>query len=130
MTETVRKITLSRAMRTMQDLFPVEYNFYPRSWILPEELSLFVEEVHNFSSQNTTVIHNIFSSLPGIGHGLDVWMLALFVTFWNKLQNNSASLLCQERCLKIEPGRTVSPFPACSAGLRRLQYSVVSAVLH
>ncbi|NXI41490.1 TTL11 polyglutamylase, partial [Galbula dea] len=45
MTETVRKITLSRAVRTMQDLFPLEYNFYPRSWILPEELPLFVDEV-------------------------------------------------------------------------------------
>ncbi|NXC52863.1 TTL11 polyglutamylase, partial [Aleadryas rufinucha] len=45
MMETVRKITLSRAMRTMRDLFPLEYNFYPRSWILPEELSLFVDEV-------------------------------------------------------------------------------------
>ncbi|NXG00102.1 TTL11 polyglutamylase, partial [Sakesphorus luctuosus] len=45
MMETVRKITLSRAMRTMQDLFPLEYNFYPRSWILPEELPLFVAEV-------------------------------------------------------------------------------------
>ncbi|NXO50119.1 TTL11 polyglutamylase, partial [Aramus guarauna] len=45
MTEMVRKITLSRAVRTMQDLFPLEYNFYPRSWILPEEFSLFVDEV-------------------------------------------------------------------------------------
>ncbi|NXI61409.1 TTL11 polyglutamylase, partial [Anseranas semipalmata] len=45
MTEMVRKITLSRAVRTMQDLFPVEYNFYPRSWILPEEFPLFVAEV-------------------------------------------------------------------------------------
>ncbi|NXI76345.1 TTL11 polyglutamylase, partial [Rhipidura dahli] len=45
MTETVRKITLSRAMKTMQDLFPGEFNFYPQSWILPEELSVFVEEV-------------------------------------------------------------------------------------
>ncbi|XP_035197840.1 tubulin polyglutamylase TTLL11 [Oxyura jamaicensis] len=45
MTEMVRKITLSRAVRTMQDLFPIEYNFYPRSWILPEEFPLFVDEV-------------------------------------------------------------------------------------
>ncbi|XP_061867866.1 tubulin polyglutamylase TTLL11 isoform X2 [Colius striatus] len=45
MTEMVRKITLSRAVRTMQDLFPLEYNFYPRSWILPEEFPLFVTEV-------------------------------------------------------------------------------------
>lgn len=45
MTEMVRKVMLSRAVRTMQDLFPVEYNFYPRSWILPEEFPLFVAEV-------------------------------------------------------------------------------------
>ncbi|NXT13792.1 TTL11 polyglutamylase, partial [Prunella fulvescens] len=52
MTETVRKITLSRAMRTMRDLFPLEYNFYPRSWILPEELSLFVAEVRMMKDSN------------------------------------------------------------------------------
>ncbi|NXN90121.1 TTL11 polyglutamylase, partial [Bombycilla garrulus] len=52
MTETVRKITLSRAMRTMQDLFPLEYNFYPRSWILPEELPLFVAEVRMMKDSN------------------------------------------------------------------------------
>lgn len=41
----VRKITLSRAVRIMQDLFPEEYNFYPRSWILPEEFTSFLTEV-------------------------------------------------------------------------------------
>ncbi|XP_012885555.1 PREDICTED: tubulin polyglutamylase TTLL11 [Dipodomys ordii] len=45
MTEMVRKITLSRAVRIMQTLFPEEYNFYPRSWILPEELQLFTTQV-------------------------------------------------------------------------------------
>ncbi|XP_064379982.1 tubulin polyglutamylase TTLL11 isoform X5 [Dromaius novaehollandiae] len=44
MTEMVRKITLSRAVRTMQYLFPLEYNFYPRSWILPDESSFFEKE--------------------------------------------------------------------------------------
>nr|XP_031362213.1 tubulin polyglutamylase TTLL11 [Lonchura striata domestica] len=52
MMETVRKITLSRAMRTMQDLFPLEYNFYPRSWILPEELPLFMAEVRMMKDSN------------------------------------------------------------------------------
>ncbi|XP_069912489.1 tubulin polyglutamylase TTLL11 isoform X7 [Oryctolagus cuniculus] len=45
MTEMVRKITLSRAVRIMQSLFPQEYNFYPRSWILPDEFQLFVTQV-------------------------------------------------------------------------------------
>ncbi|KAK0152600.1 Tubulin polyglutamylase TTLL11 [Merluccius polli] len=41
MIEMLRKINLSRALRTMQELFPEEYNFYPRSWILPEEYQQF-----------------------------------------------------------------------------------------
>ncbi|XP_053422750.1 tubulin polyglutamylase TTLL11 isoform X2 [Nycticebus coucang] len=45
MSEMVRKITLSRAVRIMQNLFPEEYNFYPRSWILPDEFQLFVAQV-------------------------------------------------------------------------------------
>ncbi|OCT67078.1 tubulin polyglutamylase TTLL11 [Xenopus laevis] len=45
MTEMVRKINLSRAVRTMQELYPEEYNFYPQSWILPEEYHLFVAQV-------------------------------------------------------------------------------------
>ncbi|XP_063000573.1 tubulin polyglutamylase TTLL11 [Elgaria multicarinata webbii] len=52
MTEMVRKITLSRAMRTMQELFPDEYNFYPRSWILPEEFAIFLAEVHMIKDTN------------------------------------------------------------------------------
>ncbi|XP_069843105.1 tubulin polyglutamylase TTLL11-like isoform X3 [Dipodomys merriami] len=48
MTEMVRKITLSRAVRIMQTLFPEEYNFYPRSWILPEELQLFTAQILGF----------------------------------------------------------------------------------
>ncbi|XP_036117616.1 tubulin polyglutamylase TTLL11 [Molossus molossus] len=45
MTEMVRKITLSRAVRIMQNLFPDEYSFYPRSWILPDEFQLFAAQV-------------------------------------------------------------------------------------
>lgn len=41
MIEMLRKINTSRAVRTMQELFPEEYDFYPRSWILPEEFQLF-----------------------------------------------------------------------------------------
>lgn len=52
----LRKINLSRAVRTMQQLFPEEYNFYPRSWILPEEYQLFSTQVpnymHNLSIKN------------------------------------------------------------------------------
>lgn len=45
MIEMLRKINLSRAVRTMQELFPEEYDFYPRSWILPEEYQQFSTQV-------------------------------------------------------------------------------------
>lgn len=45
MTEMVRKINLSRAVRTMQELYPEDYDFYPQSWILPEEYHVFTAEV-------------------------------------------------------------------------------------
>ncbi|KAM9793955.1 tubulin polyglutamylase TTLL11 [Syngnathus typhle] len=41
MLEMSRKINLSRAVRIMEELFPVEYDFYPRSWILPDEYQQF-----------------------------------------------------------------------------------------
>lgn len=44
MTEMVRKINLSRAVRTMQELYPEDYDFYPQSWILPEEYHVFTAE--------------------------------------------------------------------------------------
>ncbi|XP_053777007.1 tubulin polyglutamylase TTLL11 isoform X1 [Desmodus rotundus] len=52
MTEMVRKITLSRAVRIMQSLFPEEYNFYPRSWILPDEFQLFAAQVRMVKDGN------------------------------------------------------------------------------
>ncbi|XP_078082532.1 tubulin polyglutamylase TTLL11 isoform X4 [Mustelus asterias] len=60
MTELVRKINFSRAVRTMQELFPEEYKFYPRSWILPEEYQNFADQVRvskeNDSSWKPTFI--------------------------------------------------------------------------
>ncbi|XP_056147185.1 tubulin polyglutamylase TTLL11 [Lampris incognitus] len=44
MVEMLKKINLSRAVRTMQELFPEEYNFYPRAWILPDEYQQFSEQ--------------------------------------------------------------------------------------
>ncbi|XP_032994096.1 tubulin polyglutamylase TTLL11 [Lacerta agilis] len=52
MTEVLRKIPLSRAMRMMKELFPDEYNFYPRSWILPEEFHIFLAEVNMMKEAN------------------------------------------------------------------------------
>lgn len=70
MTEMVRKITLSRAVRTMQNLFPEEYNFYPRSWILPDEFQLFVAQVDGWPSTPMTLeLHYGCNCVLGPGAG-------------------------------------------------------------
>ncbi|MCI4394512.1 hypothetical protein PGIGA_G00169720 [Pangasianodon gigas] len=55
MIEMLRKINLSRAVRTMQQLFPEEYNFYPRSWILPEEYQLFSTQVRLLKDSDSSL---------------------------------------------------------------------------
>ncbi|XP_067294745.1 tubulin polyglutamylase TTLL11 [Pseudorasbora parva] len=55
MIEMLRKINLSRAVRTMQELFPEEYNFYPRSWILPEEYQLFSSQIRLLKDNDSTL---------------------------------------------------------------------------
>ncbi|KPP74298.1 hypothetical protein Z043_106550 [Scleropages formosus] len=54
MIEMLRKINLSRAVRTMQELFPEEYNFYPRSWIMPEEFQLFNTQIRMAKDSDVT----------------------------------------------------------------------------
>uniref|UniRef100_A0A1I7RSU1 Tubulin polyglutamylase TTLL11 n=1 Tax=Bursaphelenchus xylophilus TaxID=6326 RepID=A0A1I7RSU1_BURXY len=48
MTDLARKIALTQAIRSMRELFPQEYNFYPQSWILPSQYNNF----RNYSSRN------------------------------------------------------------------------------
>uniref|UniRef100_A0A3B1JNG9 Tubulin tyrosine ligase-like family, member 11 n=1 Tax=Astyanax mexicanus TaxID=7994 RepID=A0A3B1JNG9_ASTMX len=55
MIEMLRKINLSRAVRTMQELFPEEYNFYPRSWILPDEYQLFSTQIRLLKDNDSTL---------------------------------------------------------------------------
>lgn len=33
MTELARKIALTQAIRSMKELYPLEYRFYPNSWV-------------------------------------------------------------------------------------------------
>ena len=62
MIEMLRKINLSRAVRTMQELFPEEYDFYPRSWILPEECQQFSTQV-SLRDESVMMLEEIFFGL-------------------------------------------------------------------
>ncbi|XP_077987227.1 tubulin polyglutamylase TTLL11-like [Glandiceps talaboti] len=52
MVEIVRKVSLTRIMNQMSILFPDEYNFYPKSWILPEQFHHFAAEAATLQKEN------------------------------------------------------------------------------
>lgn len=52
MNEMARKISLTRALSTMQKLYPDEYDFYPRSWFIPAQLTDFYDDYYNHLEMN------------------------------------------------------------------------------
>lgn len=45
MCELLSKANLTRSLKFMQMLFPDEYDFYPKTWFLPEQTEQFQEDV-------------------------------------------------------------------------------------
>lgn len=45
MNELLRKVHLTRLLNYMRSLFPNEYNFYPKTWFLPEQNQQFKDDV-------------------------------------------------------------------------------------
>ncbi|XP_030006099.1 tubulin polyglutamylase TTLL11 [Sphaeramia orbicularis] len=75
MIEMLRKINLSRAVRTMQDLFPEEYDFYPRSWILPEEYQQFVTQIRLVKENDATVNPTFIVKPDGGSQGDGIYLI-------------------------------------------------------
>ncbi|XP_024918355.1 tubulin polyglutamylase TTLL11 isoform X2 [Cynoglossus semilaevis] len=69
MIEMLRKINLSRAMRTVQELFPEEYDFYPRSWILPEEYQQFSTQSRMTKEKDPSANHTFIVKPDGGSQG-------------------------------------------------------------
>ncbi|KAM4634969.1 tubulin polyglutamylase TTLL11 [Polymixia lowei] len=75
MIEMLRKINLSRAVRTMQELFPDEYNFYPRSWILPEEYQQFSAQIRMLKENDSTVKPTFIVKPDGGSQGDGIYLI-------------------------------------------------------
>lgn len=75
MIEMLRKINLSRAVRTMQELFPEEYNFYPRSWILPEEFQQFSAQIRMVKDIDATLKPTFIVKPDGGSQGDGIFLI-------------------------------------------------------
>ncbi|XP_028274406.1 tubulin polyglutamylase TTLL11 isoform X2 [Parambassis ranga] len=75
MVEMLRKINLSRAMRTMQEVFPEEYDFYPRSWILPEEYQQFSSQIRMVKDNDATVNTTFIVKPDGGSQGDGIYLI-------------------------------------------------------
>lgn len=75
MVEMLRKINMSRAVRTMQELFPEEYDFYPRSWILPEEYQQFTTQIRLVKENDATINHTFIVKPDGGSQGDGIYLI-------------------------------------------------------
>ncbi|XP_069024824.1 tubulin polyglutamylase TTLL11 [Embiotoca jacksoni] len=75
MIEMLRKINLSRAVRTMQELFPEEYDFYPRSWILPQEYQQFSTQIRMVKENDATVNPTFIVKPDGGSQGDGIYLI-------------------------------------------------------
>uniref|UniRef100_A0A3P9JK33 Tubulin tyrosine ligase-like family, member 11 n=1 Tax=Oryzias latipes TaxID=8090 RepID=A0A3P9JK33_ORYLA len=75
MVEMLRKINMSRAVRTMQELFPEEYDFYPRSWILPEEHQLFATQIRLIKEKDAAVNPTFIVKPDGGSQGDGIYLI-------------------------------------------------------
>ncbi|XP_070845699.1 tubulin polyglutamylase TTLL11 isoform X1 [Chaetodon trifascialis] len=75
MIEMLRKINMSRAVRTMQELFPEEYDFYPRSWILPEEYQQFSTQIRMVKENDATVNPTFIVKPDGGSQGDGIYLI-------------------------------------------------------
>ncbi|KAM9338193.1 tubulin polyglutamylase TTLL11 [Symphorus nematophorus] len=75
MIEMLRKINLSRAVRTMQELFPEEYDFYPRSWILPEEYQQFSTQIRMVKENDATLNPTFIVKPDGGSQGDGIYLI-------------------------------------------------------
>ncbi|KAL7070923.1 hypothetical protein ACQ4LE_010143 [Meloidogyne hapla] len=67
MTELAKKVTLTQAISSMRELFPSEYSFYPRSWILPAQLQQFRDYCLNSDETNKCFIVKPDDGAQGTG---------------------------------------------------------------
>ncbi|XP_005109018.2 tubulin polyglutamylase TTLL11 [Aplysia californica] len=71
--EICQKINLSRWMNLMQSLYPEEYNFMPKTYLLPEQMEEFTKEVNSTKGQAE---RPVFIVKPSDGHrGIGVYMM-------------------------------------------------------
>ncbi|XP_051267679.1 tubulin polyglutamylase TTLL11 [Dicentrarchus labrax] len=75
MIEMLRKINMSRAVRTMQELFPEEYDFYPRSWILPEEYQQFSTQIRMVKENDATLNPTFIVKPDGGSQGDGIYLI-------------------------------------------------------
>ncbi|XP_068609101.1 tubulin polyglutamylase TTLL11 [Brachionichthys hirsutus] len=75
MMEMLRKINMSRAVRTMQELFPEDFDFYPRSWILPEEYQQFTAQIRSAKDDGALATPTFIVKPDGGSQGEGIYLI-------------------------------------------------------
>ena len=82
MNDILRKVHLTRLLNNMRLLFPNEYNFYPKTWFLPEQNQQFKDDVryihHTDKKHNRSLTTFIVKPSGEIKKRLYFFILFLF----------------------------------------------------
>ena len=62
-----RKNLLARNLMKMHAKFPQEYDFFPKTWVLPAEMCDFKAQFNNGKNKNQTFIYKPDSACQGRG---------------------------------------------------------------
>ena len=109
----LRKINLSRAMRAVQELFPDEYDFYPRSWILPDEYQQFSTQVQ-LCNTKTVSFSSLEFGLFKTNHCSSVFLCDIYIYqskhgFYVLSEQNWAVMEGQKSCIHCESEASFRP---------------------
>ena len=52
MNDLLRKVHLTRSLNNMRLLFPLDFDFYPKTWFLPEQTQQFKDDVRYIHQQD------------------------------------------------------------------------------
>ncbi|KAI1706363.1 tubulin-tyrosine ligase family domain-containing protein [Ditylenchus destructor] len=90
MTELAKKVSLTQAIRSMKELFPWEYEFYPQSFVLPAQLDEFRQQSEQM---NATGQKQYYIVKPDDGaQGTGIYLIKSS----NELRSTSEKQLVQE----------------------------------
>lgn len=72
MSDLLCKANLTRSLNVMRMLFPDEFEFYPKTWFIPEQIEQFQEDARSIHKADRRKRHRLFTTFIVKPSGLSI----------------------------------------------------------